>query len=81
MDQWLGGPAWKIDTDAEVKMMAQKTKKREMRSLQFFLIFVSPSLALEVQHSGDGRLGRPSRGSFGTAGIDSVIGSVHSRLR
>ena len=65
-----------------------------MRSFQLFLIFVPPSLALGVErynpdkwfgstsgHGGyiGGNGGRNDATS--TGGMDSVIGSVHSRLR
>ena len=60
--------------------------KREMRGFRLLLILVPPSLTLEVQQRpeefSEGRLGttRGGQGSIVT-GIDSVIGSVHSRLR
>ena len=65
-----------------------------MRSFQLFLIFVPPSLALGVErYSPDRWFGRTSghgghngghgggNGAISTGGMDSVIGSVHSRLR
>ena len=57
-----------------------------MRGFRLLLILVPPSLALEVQQRSEEfleeRLGttRDGQGSIVT-GIDSVIGSVHSRLR
>ena len=65
-----------------------------MRSFQLFLIFVPPSLALGVErYSPDRWFGRTSghgghiggngggNDAISTGGMDSVIGSVHSRLR
>ena len=58
-----------------------------MRGFWLFLIFMPPSLALEVEQMPEefleGRLGSTRRGGQSSivTGIDSVIGSVHSRLR
>ena len=61
-----------------------------MRGFRLLLILVPPSLALELeveqmpaQQFLEGRLGSTRRGGQGSLvnGIDSVIGSVHSRLR
>ena len=56
--------------------------KREMRGFRLLLILVPPSLTLEVHQSPEEFL-ETTRGGQGSivTGIDSVIGSVHSRLR